>query len=151
MVNISSESPAETERRLLNVIKECRLKIFHDKWTFLEMPLEHFPEGIRKDALALVRDEEVWSQLVPSNNNENELFSLFSFHFPAELDNSGFVGWLASLLKKRFGTGVFVICGQNSNDGGIFDYWGCPAKLGEAVISEIHKLMMPNDHRNSLS
>lgn len=56
-------------------------------------------------------------------------------------DNSGFVGWLASHLKQKLGTGVFVTCGQNSNRGGIFDYWGCPAELGPSAIEEVKKLI----------
>ena len=44
------------------------------------------------------------------------------FHFPAGVDNSGFVGWLASHLKVVLGTGVLVVCGFNSQRGGVFDY-----------------------------
>ena len=61
-----------------------------------------------------MRDDKVWSQLVPCADQERELYTVFRFHFPNGLDNSGFVGWLASHLKARLGTGVFVICGQNS-------------------------------------
>ncbi|MGI5346709.1 DUF6196 family protein [Streptomyces sp. CA-250714] len=46
-----------------------------------------------------------------------------AFHFPAAADNSGFVGWLASELKDQLGTGVAVLCGYNSAQGGIYDYW----------------------------
>jgi hypothetical protein len=65
---------------------------------------------------------------------------VFGFHFVAGLDNSGFVGWLASHLKARLGTGVLVICGQNSNRGGIFDDWGVPWAAGEAAVAEIETL-----------
>jgi hypothetical protein len=66
---------------------------------------------------------------------------LFRFHFPEGADNSGFVGWLATRLKLRFGTGVFVTCGQHRRDGGIFDYWGVPALLAAEVIREIERLV----------
>lgn len=65
---------------------------------------------------------------------------LLSFHFPSELDNSGFVGWLAGLLKRELGTGVFVVCGQNSRRGGIYDYWGCPAQLRGGAAHVIQQL-----------
>jgi hypothetical protein len=52
-----------------------------------------------------------------------------------------FVGWLANHLKDKFGTGVFVTCGQNSSRNGIFDYWGCPINLKEQIIQEIKKLI----------
>jgi len=65
---------------------------------------------------------------------------VWRFHFPAGLDNSGFVGWLASHLKRQFGTGVVVICGQNSARGGIFDYWACPFAIADPVLAEIRAL-----------
>ncbi len=71
-------------------------------------------------------------------------FAIWRFHFPQGADNSGFVGWLATHLKTRIGTGVFVICGQNSNDGGIFDYWGCPWELRDSVLSEVRALVAGN-------
>ena len=48
---------------------------------------------------------------------------------------------LASHLKTKFGTGVFVTCGQNSKDGGIFDYWGCPLELRDQVLTEVRALV----------
>lgn len=44
-------------------------------------------------------------------------------------------------LKTQFGTGVFVVCGQNSADGGIFDYWGCPWSLRDEVINAVQQLV----------
>ena len=70
----------------------------------------------------------------------DEPFALFRFHFPDGVDNSGFVGWLASLLKEELGTGVFVTCGSNSLDGGIFDYWGIPSALREQGFAVVRKL-----------
>jgi hypothetical protein len=95
----------------------------------------------RADALALVHDDQVWSQLVPCSDGNAELFGILRFHFPLGLDNSGFVGWLAGRLKSKFGTGVFVTCGQNSSRGGIFDYTGCPMDLKDQVFAEIRSLL----------
>ena len=69
-----------------------------------------------------------------------ERFGVFSFHFPAGVDNSGFVGWLATHLKHRLGTGVFVICGSNRARGGIYDYWGCPRELLPDVVAVVNEL-----------
>jgi len=110
MVHVSHESVAETETRLLRVMKHARLKVYSDVYGFEEFPLDAFAARARSDALALVRDDVVWSQLAPSNG-------------PGE----------------RF-TGVFVTCGQNSGDGGIFDYWGVPEMLGDVVIAYVRKL-----------
>ena len=68
-----------------------------------------------------------------------ELYSLL-VSFPEGVDNSGFVGWVATHLKRHLGTGVFVICGQNSRRGGIFDYWGIPLQMRNAAQSLIDAL-----------
>jgi Family of unknown function (DUF6196) len=141
MVDISNENPAQTEARLLKVIRTARLTVYTQTYAFLEFPLPEFPRKARMDALALVRDDRVWSQLVPCNDDQESLFTLFRFHFPPNADNSGFVGWLATHLKRKFGTGVFVTCGQNRADGGIFDYWGVPIAIGAEVISEVGRLV----------
>jgi hypothetical protein len=147
MVDISNESPAQTEARLLRVITTARLTVYEHPYAFLEFPLAEFPQKARVDALAFVRDDQVWSQLVPCNDDREDLFTLFRFHFPANADNSGFVGWLAIRLKQKYGTGVFVTCGQNSADGGIFDYWGVPIAIGADVISEVRRLMLARTSR----
>jgi hypothetical protein len=139
MVHVSHESVAETETRLLRVMQQARLKVYADVYGFEEFPLDAFAARARSDALELVRDDAVWSQLSPGDG-PGERFRIFRFHFPEGVDNSGFVGWLASRLKLEFGTGVFVICGQNSGDGGIFDYWGVPEMLGDVVIAYVRKL-----------
>jgi len=141
MVDISRETAEQTEVRLRHVITQARLQVFEGTWAFEEFPIDGFAQFARSDALALVRDDAVWSQLVPSDSPFLELFGVFRFHFPADADNSGFVGWLATYLKSRFGTGVFVTCGQNSSDGGIFDYWGVPAVLAEAVFADVRALV----------
>lgn len=112
--------------RLRTVIASARLAWLDGVYAFEEHPVERLPAAEAADALALVRDHEVWSVLKRASGGAAEQFSLFSVHFVPGLDNSGFVGWLASRFKRDLGTGVFVICGQNSRDGGIFDYWGVP-------------------------
>ena len=139
MVNLSHENVAEIDTRLRRVMQQARLKVYADVYGFEEFPLDAFVAHARSDALALVRDDAVWSQLVPGEG-PGERFRMFRFHFPEGVDNSGFVGWLASRLKLEFGTGVFVTCGQNSGDGGIFDYWGVPDMLGDVVIAYVRKL-----------
>ena len=145
MVNISSETPEKTRRRLERVIRDCRLSIYDAPHVFEEFPRTDWADRADPRALALVRDDAIWSQLLPYEGPLPaqpgvELFHLWRFHFPAGADNSGFVGWLASHLKDRLGTGVFVVCGQNASDGGIFDYWGGPWNLREALIREVSEL-----------
>lgn len=139
-MNISYETRQQLQERLLKVIATAELKVFDETYPFEEFPLLDFPHRMSSKALALVHDEQVGSQLVPANDSTRELFRIFRFHFQAGLDNSGFVGWLASYLKQKLGTGVFVVCGQNSNQGGVFDYWGCPLQIGHQVLQEVNHL-----------
>jgi hypothetical protein len=143
MVDISHESPIQTELRLRTVMKVARLKVYPGLYAFEEFALGSFPTAARADALALVRDDNIWSQLVPCEIPGPDLFGVFRFHFPKGADNSGFVGWLATHLKRKFGTGVFVTCGQNSADGGIFDHWGVPAVLAHEIFKEVELLVQP--------
>jgi len=137
---ISQETAEETHSRLCKVIANSEFTIYEGTFIFEEFPLSEFGIKANPESLALVRDSETWSQLVSSADISKELFTIFSFHFKENEDNSGFVGWLASYLKQKLGTGVFVTCGHNSSKGGIFDYWGCPAELGSKVVSEVKLL-----------
>ena len=140
VVNISTESPEQTDRRLRAVIAAAELVTLEGEWAFQEAPLDQ-PPALSQHLLAVVRDEDSWSWLAPTvSAGAEERFALFSFHFPAGVDNSGFVGWLATELKQALGTGVFVVCGQNSRRGGIYDYWGCPASLRDAAEQLIRHL-----------
>ncbi len=136
MVSVSDEAPDETERRLRGVIAAAEFSVLDGVWSFRESPIDQPPE-LRRDVLAVVRDEDSWSSLAPADVSAQETFALFSFHFPPDVDNSGFDGWLASELKRRLGTGVFVVCGQNSARGGVYDYWGCPAHLRTEALGVI--------------
>ena len=135
---VSQETHKETELRLIQVLQETELKIYEQHYFFQESPVQNFK--LNPKALAVVRDDEVWSQLIPINGNENEAFNIFRFHFKEGFDNSGFVGWLASKIKKEFGSGVFIVCGQNSKHGGIFDYWGCPIEIADKVLGLVNDL-----------
>jgi hypothetical protein len=137
---VSIETPEQTFARLSRVLAEAEFVEYAGAYAFREFDVSRFPQDEIANALAFVRDEDVWSALVPSNDEHDERFAVFSFHFTPGLDNSGFVGWLASHLKKTIGTGVFVVCGQNQKRGGIFDYWGAPLSVAPQVIEEVRRL-----------
>lgn len=139
---ISQETREQTEKRLVQVLRNATLKIFEEPYFFKETNVTDF--YFDPKALAMVRDFEVWSYLIPAESDETENFKIFSFHFKEGLDNSGFVGWLASKVKEELGSGLFVVCGQNSGKGGIFDYWGCPIEIEKEVINFIKALSKEN-------
>ncbi|MCW2750523.1 MAG: hypothetical protein JWR83_1633 [Aeromicrobium sp.] len=141
MVSVSAETPEEIDVRLRTVIGRADLVVHPGSWSFVESAL-HEPPSLDPDVLAVVRDEQSWSALRPHRDpgGTTERFGVFSFHFPPGLDNSGFIGWLASALKRELGTGVFVICGSNTERGGIYDYWGCPFELLDQAVDVVRSL-----------
>lgn len=139
MVSVSVETEEATDVRLRGVLAQSTLSLISGPYGFVESPVGE-PLDVDSLALAIVRDDQVWSQLVPAMAGMAETLDLWRFHFPAGCDNSGFVGWLATHIKRRFGSGVVVICGYNSNSGGVFDYWGCPVGMGEDIANFIREL-----------
>jgi hypothetical protein len=136
LVSISHESRQETDARLRGVIAAADFAVLDGRWAFSESPLDR-PPALSADLVAVVRDEAKWSWLSRADDGE---LALFSFHFPADRDNSGFVGWLATSLKDELGTGVVVVCGSNSERGGVYDYWGVPVEVAAAARQVIEGL-----------
>ena len=65
---------------------------------------------------------------------------MFRVVLPSGADDSGFVGWLASRIKAATGSGLFVVCGQNRERGGIFDYYGVPEVAVPEVAAVLERL-----------
>src|SRR5215510_967991 len=86
-------------------------------------------------SIARVRDGGKLSALGPCPATEvtAERFEVFRVVLPAGEDDSGYVGWLASRIKARTGSGLFVICGYDRERGGVFDYYGIPAEAADDV------------------
>ncbi|MCF2528658.1 DUF6196 family protein [Yinghuangia soli] len=141
MVSVSVETAEQTEQRLRRVIAQADLVVHDGIWCFEESPADQ-PPALTRETLAVVRDSESWSHLVPFRQQDGgvERFGIFSFHFTDQMDNSGFVGWLATRLKVELGTGVLVVCGSNRTRGGIYDYWGCPIDLVDKAIAVVEAL-----------
>ena len=136
MVDISDEREVETERRLRRVLAAAVVEDVAGEWRFVRYDGEVAPAR----ALATVSDADGWCALVPADEGPDERFALLQITFRRGLDNSGFVGWLASAIKRATGSGVFVICGDNPDRGGIFDYWGYPPAVAGGVRAAIASL-----------
>src|SRR5688572_5603300 len=139
MVSISTERPVESERRLRAVLRTTRLAHLPGAWGFRRVagaaPASGAPPA---EAIATVRDVDGWCALVPADSGER--FGLTMSTFAPDIDNSGYVGWLATVIKERLGSGVFVVCGDNPGRGGIFDYLGYPLEIADAVHALIDEL-----------
>ncbi|HJU87801.1 MAG TPA: DUF6196 family protein [Gemmatimonadaceae bacterium] len=146
-MHISPETPGETAARLRRVIAAADFEKLPGFWWWNEFSQAEFPAGVRDEAIALVRDGDRWSQLVPLRRHDNpvETLRVWSFHFPPGIDNSGFIGWLATEIKRATGSGTLVVCGQNGERGGIYDYWAIPAAAGDDALRTIRALMVARD------
>ena len=137
-VSIKTESYTEWEENMMDVLRTSEFQVMEDLYCYKNV--EHDSVRVDNNVLAFVRDSEHWSCLILADSDsqeDNEKYKLFCFHFKQDKDNSGFVGWLATKIKKKFGSGVFVVCGFNSDHGGIYDYWGCPIEIGQKVVNYI--------------
>ena len=110
---ISQETSTQTQARLRKVIAEAELLVYDQPYVFEEVSVERFPSHHIADALAFVRDSHVWSALVPQRQQQHEAFSIFSFHFPSSLDNSGFVRLLTPRPSAVAGRTEFTYTGQH--------------------------------------
>jgi hypothetical protein len=99
-------------------------------------------------ALAAVRDGVSWYALAPVSSDAPGAYRVLVVHFAEGSNASGFVAWLASLMKQEAGTGAMVVCGFDARATpalwqtslGLFDYWGCPWGKGDDVIALIERL-----------
>lgn len=152
MVSISHELPVQAEARLRAVLQATELRHLPGVWSFRRVG-----DPNRDDALAFVKDVEGWCALLPASDGpagdpaggpaeDTERFALTLSTFPAGVDNSGYVGWLATTIKERLGSGVFVVCGDNPARGGIFDYLGYPVECADAVRELLEELRRPGSN-----
>jgi hypothetical protein len=104
-------------------------------WRFVEA--DQAP--MSADSLAVVQVDGRRSALMPAGSAGPglERFTVFRVTFPADADNSGFVGWLGSTIREATGSGVAVVCGHDRRYGGVFDYWAVP----DAVAEEVRHLL----------
>jgi hypothetical protein len=132
MVHVSVEVPAHSEARLRAVMRRSTVSWLPGTWVFRDGP-EAATADTLTTAIAKVADEGRVSALVPGVSDTEEVFTVFRVVLPAGVDDSGFVGWLASTIKAATGSGLFVVCGYDEQRGGIYDYYGVPQGVAGQV------------------
>jgi hypothetical protein len=142
-MDITRETQEQSEQRLRSVLQAADIAWLPGHFAFTETAIPDDAVSASHKALAIVRDKSSWSVLAEAEEETSQKFRIFSCHFDEDIPNSGFVGWLASKIKRELGSGVFVVCGHNRQRGGIFDYWGVPAEIAPSVLQLIEKLRIP--------
>jgi hypothetical protein len=139
------ETSEQMHERLLEVIAKSQYEPLSQPYAWQAVPdSRQVPDG----ALAAVRDGDAWYALAPSIQDAEGNYRVFSFHFAEGTNASGFVAWLAGLMKEEAGTGAMVVCGFDARDTpalwqtslGLFDFWGCPWRKGDAVLALVERL-----------
>jgi hypothetical protein len=149
------EPSEQMEVRLLRVIAQAQFDVLTNDYVWQPMSSSQPPA---RDAIACVRDGDVWHQFVAASPNSSaQRYRVVSFHFKEGTDAAGFVAWLAGHLKRSAGTGSVVICGKDRRDTsalfqtsqGVFDYWCCLVAAGDKFVAVIQSLIEQGEKRSS--
>jgi hypothetical protein len=146
------ESPSEMHDRLRDVIAASQFEALSQPhaWQRVES-LSAAPAM----ALAMVRDGSAWYALTPAAASTVDAYRILVFHFAEGSNASGFVAWLAGLMKTEAATGAMVVCGFDARATpalwqtslGLFDYWGCPWNRGDDVVALVERLRREGAHQ----
>jgi hypothetical protein len=146
-----SESAEQMHKRLCSVIAAARFEVLSQPhaWEQLSEPLR-----LPANALAVARDGSAWYALTSVPPSATEAYRILVFHFAEGSNASGFVAWLAGIMKKEAGTGAMVVCGFDARATpalwqtslGLFDYWGCPWGRGDEVVALVERLRREGAH-----
>jgi len=139
------ETDTEMHDRLCGVLAASRFEVLAQPYAWQEI---RGTPSLPATALAVVRDGSAWYALAPILGGTTRAYRILTFHFAEGLNASGFVAWLAALMKKEAATGAMVVCGFDARATsalwqtslGLFDYWGCPWDRGDDVIGLIERI-----------
>ena len=139
------ESSQQIHERLRGVLAASRFEALVQPYGWMQLDKS---SQLPADALAAVRDGSTWSALMPVSSDAAGAYRILVFHFAEGSNASGFVAWLAGLMKKEAGTGAMVVCGFDARATpalwqtslGLFDYWGCPWDRGDDVVALVERL-----------
>jgi hypothetical protein len=146
-----SESAEKMHKRLCSVIAAARFEALSQAYAWQQVSKSsRFPAT----ALAVVSDGSAWYALTPVQPDATGAYRILVFHFAERSNASGFVAWLAGIVKKEAGTGVMVVCGFDARATpalwqtslGLFDYWGCPWGRGDEVVALVERLRREGAH-----
>ncbi len=138
-MDVSKEQPDETNRRLSMVFARAEIVWYEGHYAFEPVDADIDSLTLSGEILALIKLDDAWSVL-RKTEQADELCALFRVRFPVREDNSGFVGWLANVIKRECGSGVGVVCGYDSAIGDLFDYYAVPASAAADVRDLLGRL-----------
>jgi hypothetical protein len=140
-----AETAEQMHERLRGVMAVARFEALSQPYAWQQLGET---SQLSDNALAAVKDGSTWYALTPVSPDATGAYRIFVFHFAEGSNASGFVAWLAALMKKEAGTGAMVVCGFDARATaalwqtslGLFDYWGCPWNRGDEVAALMQRL-----------
>ena len=130
------ETPSRTEARLREALRSAEIVLMESPYAW--RLVANFPSQVSDEAVALARDEDGWSQLVPAPGARSASgWALIRFRFVAGAAIDGFTDWLAAHLRRRVTPRLMIASGLSQRTGGLYLYWGVPLALREQVMREI--------------
>jgi ActR/RegA family two-component response regulator len=150
------ETAGQTHDRLCKVIADSDFAALSEPHAWQKV--EHL-STLPSASLAVVRDDSAWYALAPVADGTVGTYRILAFHFVEGSNASGFVAWLAALVKKEAATGAMVVCGYDARATdalwqtslGLFDYWGCPWDRGDDVVALVERLRGKRQQREPSS
>ena len=145
------ESSEQIHERLCRVIAAARFEVLSEPYAW--QPVSQSSQ-LPANALAAVRDGTAWYALMPVPPDATGAYRILVFHFAEGSNASGFVAWLAGLMRKEAATGAMVVCGFDARATpalwqtslGLFDYWGCSWDRGDEVAALVRRLRRETSH-----
>src|SRR5262249_62178537 len=95
-----SESAEQMHARLCRVIAAARFEVLSQPYAWEQVSE---PSRVPINALAVVRDGSAWYALTAVPPNTTGTYRILVFHFAEDSNASGFVAWLAGVMKKEAG------------------------------------------------
>ena len=100
------EATEQMHERLSGIMAASRFEALSQPYAWQQVSkLSQLPAT----ALAAVRDGSTWYALTAVTPEATGAYRILVFHFAEGSNASGFVAWLAGIIKKEVGTGVMVV------------------------------------------
>lgn len=140
-LGLEVESPSQTEVRLNAALRAAEIQILEQPYAWATIGQDNFPEGLNKDAVALVQDGHGWSQLIPASRKES--WTLICMRFRAGVNVEGFLEWFAFYLRRRVTPRFMIVGALGELTSGPHFCWAVPWSVREQAVREIEILSTP--------
>jgi hypothetical protein len=138
MTTVKIETNSKLIERLYYVLKQSEFVEFDELYYFKQF--EETP-NLENNALSYIRNGNYWTGLIEAEDDRTENYKIFCFKVNTTSNNSGFLGWMATEIKKKLGISIIVFCSHCPTTDKDILYIGCSSLYGNQVKNFIETLM----------